>query len=367
MTCNNIDITKDEALILNELVVLEKNSPRQFVSSISLHSTDKFMHLPHHTVGVLCWANDLCGGVADYLGRGEDPLGLSRDPDTIVKALERKGLIEIPRHAIENHKGSMYVTTTDIGLLVWEKTKEIAIDHREKLASIKAAKDEKDAAKKEEEAAQKLQLEVELAEFRNEIAKNGGVVYAGLYEGNRRVKARSSGGYRRVNMRSNRWLRGAGWELHEDETALIAKFKGAHIDGSLNAYDLRKMGNLTERDELASVEVKLSKIDDFQISRIAEWGDDATIFHDTANLRQKIERNFRSPSDGINFFFQMTVTPLWWLTQRMPSKWTNYILIAWFLVSMFGTGVVGVLFDNELLSTLYFMITLAPLFIFAGI
>jgi hypothetical protein len=161
--------------------------------------------------------------------------------------------------------------------------------------------------------------------WEGEIAKNDGyLVMPGLYHFDRRVRAKvGSAGF--LSSKDC-------WIIKDDEADLVSAIGRDKIPVDMNKVDLKSKYGLTEKDELAPVEIDVSEYGTVKPRRIDEWGEGAKPYADNRSFREKLGINSWKDVMVIVFFLHVFLAMK--LSDRMSS-----IANSFFFFLVFGASI----------------------------
>lgn len=160
-------------------------------------------------------------------------------------------------------------------------------------------------------------------------------LFIGLYQGDRRIKARrepTSDGRARGHSRD--------WQVHDDEASLINDIGDSKIQSGLDVYELRKLAGLSERNELAPAILTLNDAGRATYHRVDEWGGGAVmapgrvpwIFREEYSVKEKI-------TDYILMLLLFWIAPAYWLSRRISNGWNLGLAVFWLVACMVGINI----------------------------
>jgi len=166
-------------------------------------------------------------------------------------------------------------------------------------------------------------------ELNKKVEKLGGLVFHGLYHGERRVMARVES-------------KGREWQLRDDEKSLIAAIGKNRIKKGMNRVDLLKRFGLHEAKEVAPVRFNIDDSGRFNIERVDVWGEKAKLYVDKRTFMQRLIDDWHW-NDVLPILLMPHLSITFYVTKNISTKATRilYFFILFFLIllgSTYGTN-----------------------------
>jgi hypothetical protein len=166
-------------------------------------------------------------------------------------------------------------------------------------------------------------------ELNKKVEKLGGLVFHGLYHGERRVMAR---------VESN----GRKWQLSDDENDLISAIGKKWIKKGMNKVDLLNQYGLREAKEIAPVRFNIDESGRLKVERADLWGEKAKLYVDKRNFIQRLTDDWNW-NDVLTILFMPHMSIMFLITENISTKATKilFFLILFSLIllgSTYGTN-----------------------------
>lgn len=151
-------------------------------------------------------------------------------------------------------------------------------------------------------------------ELQQTVDELGGLVFDGLYQGERRVMAR-------VESNGRKWL------LCDDEKGIVLATGKNRLNKGMNRIDLLKKYGLHEAKEIAPVRFNIDDSGRLNIEREDLWGEKATPFVDKRNLLQRLTDDWNW-NDMLPVLLMPHMSVIFFITKNISSKATKALFFS---------------------------------------